>query len=70
MTVPVLHVRTQGNSEDVEMEPLGLSAESTDKAIRDRLARYYDKANGSFDRHVIDRQEGGDMVVRPEAVYG
>lgn len=37
---------------------------------RQAVARQFEVAPGRLASHVVDRSDSGDVVVRPEAVYG
>lgn len=66
----MIHVRFEGRSFDVSEKVLGLKAPASDRTIRDRLAQHLDVGSGRLEGYVVDRLESGDLVVRPEAVYG
>lgn len=66
----MIHVRFEGRSFDVSEKALGLKAPASDQTIRDRLAQHLDVGFGRLQGYVVDRLESGDLVVRPEAVYG
>jgi hypothetical protein len=42
----------------------------TDAQIKQQLARHFDVAVGDFAPYVVDRGPNGDLIIRPEAVYG
>jgi hypothetical protein len=42
----------------------------TDGDIKSKIARHFDVAEDKLQTHVVDRPQTGDLVVRPEAVYG
>jgi hypothetical protein len=42
----------------------------SDVEIKQRLAQHFDVSLGSFAAYVVDRGPNGDLIVRPEAVYG
>lgn len=66
----MIHVRFEGRSFDLQENKLGLNASANDKAIREALAGHLDVGIGRLAGYVIDRQPSGDLIVRPEAVYG
>jgi hypothetical protein len=41
-----------------------------DNIIKQRLAQHFDVQLNRFESYVIDRRPSGDLIVRPEAVYG
>lgn len=73
-----IHVRHQGQSIDLTAQQLGLSEAAlrqaatpeADRTLKDALARFFGEAQGGFEHHVIDRPTNGNLIVRPEAVYG
>lgn len=66
----MVHIRYEGRSVDVREQQLGVSAGMTDREIRQQVARHFDVAAKRLDDYVVDRTPSGDLVVRPEAVYG
>ena len=66
----MVHVRFEGRSYDLmEMEVGGIALMS-DAQILDRLAQHFDVSRARFDSYVVDRSPSGDLIIRPEAVYG
>jgi len=47
-----------------------LTVGMSDAEIRRQLARHFDRQQSAFDGYVVDRRPSGDLIVRPEAVYG
>jgi len=66
----MIHVRFEGRSFDLPEKKLGLKAGFSDAEAREQLARYFDVGLRRFDGYIIDRRSSGDIIVRPEAVYG
>jgi hypothetical protein len=66
----MVHVRYEGRSYDVDEGALRLAVRVSDREIKRRLAVHLDVRGDAFDRYVVDRRPSGDVVVRPEAVYG
>ncbi|MEO1374478.1 MAG: hypothetical protein AAFW70_09220 [Cyanobacteria bacterium J06635_10] len=66
----MIHIRFEGRSYDMQKSELGLSEDVNDSVIKQRLAQHFDVAIDSFEHYVIDRRPNGDLIVRPEAVYG
>lgn len=65
----MVHIRFEGRSVDVAAQ-LGIASGMNDLAVKARVARHLDvNAERLFD-YVIDRGPSGDLIVRPEAVYG
>lgn len=65
-----MHVRFNGRSETFDFASVGISSTSTDREIRESLARHFDRALNVFDNLVIERHANGNITIRPEAVYG
>jgi len=42
----------------------------TDEQIRERLAQHFDVRLDRFETYFVDRTPDGNLIVRPEAVYG
>ena len=66
----MVHIRYEGRSVDVGEQQLGVSAGMTDREIMRQVARHFDVGAKQLDYYVVDRTPNGDLVVRPEAVYG
>jgi flavin reductase (DIM6/NTAB) family NADH-FMN oxidoreductase RutF len=66
----MVHIRFEGRSYDVAEKQLGIAAEMSDQAIKERLAQHFDVKGDRFESYVLDRRPSGDLIVRPEAVYG
>lgn len=66
----MIHVRFEGRSYDLTERQLEVTARLSDDEIRERLARHFEVGRERFKGYVVDRGPGGDLIVRPEAVYG
>ena len=66
----MVHIRFEGRSYDMPESQLGLSVGMNDTAVKQRLAQHFEVQLNRFESYVIDRKESGDLIVRPEAVYG
>ncbi|BDI29150.1 hypothetical protein CCAX7_12010 [Capsulimonas corticalis] len=66
----MVHVRFEGRSYDWTERELNITAALSDTEIRARLAGRFDVGVDRLKDYVIDRTAGGDLIVRPEAVYG
>lgn len=64
-----LHVRFSGTSTELTLEGLGLRRDSSDEAVRSKLARAYGRKPADFAEYVIVREEDA-VIVRPVAFYG
>ena len=66
----MIHVRFEGRSIDFDEHKLGLRAGVSDGEIKQRIGERLDVAIARLSGYVVDRRPSGDVVVRPEAVYG
>ena len=66
----MIHVRNDGRSLDLLAEDLRVTAVMSDTEIRQAVARHLDVALDAFEDLVVDRRPSGDVVLRPEALYG
>jgi hypothetical protein len=66
----MVHVRFEGRSYDFTEQQLELGTAMSDVEIKERLARQFEVGLERFKSYVVDRGPSGDLIVRPEAVYG
>ena len=66
----MVHIRYEGRSVDVGEQQLGVHAGMSDREIRQQVARHFEVGAKRLEDYVVDRTPHGDLVVRPEAVYG
>ncbi|MGL5193880.1 MAG: hypothetical protein ACRC8Y_09865 [Chroococcales cyanobacterium] len=66
----MVHIRFEGRSYDVTESQVGITESMTDAAIKQQLARHFEVNGDRFKDYVCDRRPSGDLIVRPEAVYG
>ncbi len=66
----MVHVRFEGRSCDLQETQVKIEIGMTDEQIKQRLAEHFDVAVDRLYLYVIDRTPNGDLIVRPEAVYG
>ena len=66
----MVHIRFEGRSVDVAETQLGIASEMNDLAVKERVARHLDVNAERLFGYVIDRRPSGELIVRPEAVYG
>lgn len=66
----MVHVRFEGRSYDIPENQLRLTAGMNDTTIKQCLAQYFDVKRDRFESYVVDRRPSGDLIIRPEAVYG
>lgn len=68
----MVHIRFEGRSYDIAENQLGITAAiaMNDRAVKEQVARHLDVNSDRLQFYVIDRRPGGDLIIRPEAVYG
>ncbi len=66
----MVHIRFEGRSYDVTETQLGITENMKENAIKERLSQYFDVGKERFNYYVLDYRPSGDLIVRPEAVYG
>jgi hypothetical protein len=66
----MVHVRFEGQSWSLAFSVLDIGDLSTDRDVRQALARYFDVPARKFAPYVVDRHANGNITVRPEAVFG
>ena len=66
----MVHVRFEGRSYDLREGQLGIKENTNENVIKERLAQHFDVGSDRFSSYVLDRRPSGDLIVRPEAVYG
>jgi len=66
----MVHVRFEGRSYDFTEQQLELGLAMSDTQIKERLACHLEVDLERFKSYVVDHGPSGDLIVRPEAVYG
>ncbi|HLO85433.1 MAG TPA: hypothetical protein VK203_10575 [Nostocaceae cyanobacterium] len=66
----MVHIRFEGRSYDLNENQIGITTRMNDTTIKERLAQHFDVNLNRFTSYVIDRRPNGDLIIRPEAVYG
>ncbi|NJM41122.1 MAG: hypothetical protein HC853_10265 [Anaerolineae bacterium] len=66
----MIHIRYEGRSYDYTDAQIVITAQMTDAEIKQRVAQALDVAVARVEAYVIDRGPNGDVIVRPQAVYG
>lgn len=66
----MLHVRYDGRSFDMDERELDLRVDMPDAEIKQHVARHLEVGVGILAGYVVDRRPNGDVIIRPEAVYG
>ncbi len=66
----MVHIRFEGRSLDIAETQLGITTEMNDIAVKERVSRHLDVHANRLSTYVVDRRPSGDLIIRPEAVYG
>ncbi len=66
----MIHIRYDGMSYDVEEREIGLRGEMGELQVRRAVASYLDVNYDQVEKLVLERSPGGDILLRPEAVFG
>jgi hypothetical protein len=66
----MVHVRFQGRSYDFDERDLGIRVGMSDVEVKRQVAQRFDVGFDRLNEYVVDRGPKGDLIVRPEAVYG
>ncbi|WP_017653330.1 hypothetical protein [Fortiea contorta] len=66
----MVHIRFEGRSVDVVETKLGITAGMNDFAVKEQIARHLDVNSSRLSAYIVDRRPTGDLILRPEAVYG
>jgi hypothetical protein len=66
----VVHVRFAGQSFDVPLRVLDISAGAHNGDVKQALARHLEIHESRLRDYVVDRHGNGNLTVRPEAVFG
>ncbi len=66
----MVHIRFEGRSLDITETQLGISAGMNDGAVKERVSQHLDLNINRLSAYIVDRRPSGDLIIRPEAVYG
>lgn len=66
----MVHIRLEGRSYDMNETQLEIRSQMNDMAVKERVARYFDLDLDRLQFYIVDRRPNGDIIIRPEAVYG
>lgn len=66
----MVHIRFEGRSYDITEQQVQVTTNMSDRAIKEQLSHYLDISTNRLQDYVIDRRPSGDLIIRPEAVYG
>ena len=66
----MVHVRFDGRSYDIQERELGLKTGLSEREIKRRIASHLDINVERLTDYVVDWVADGNLIIRPEAVYG
>jgi hypothetical protein len=66
----MVHIRFEGRSLDVAESQLGIVAGMDDTLVKEHVSRHLEVSTNRLSDYIIDRRPSGDLIIRPEAVYG
>ncbi|CAD5958292.1 hypothetical protein PCC9214_03013 [Planktothrix tepida] len=66
----MVHIRFEGRSLDLSETQLEITQGMSDTAVKERVSRYLDVDGNRLSTYVVDHRPSGDLIIRPEAVYG
>jgi len=66
----VFHIRYAGRTFEIKPKVFELSTKASDREIMTRVADWLGIAETGLKNYVIDRRPSGQVVVRPEAIFG
>ena len=64
------HFRFERRSYDIAEQHLGIQGGMGDRILKAQVARHLEVPVNRLDTYVADHRPSGDVIVRPEAVYG
>lgn len=66
----MVHIRFEGRSLDITQAQLGITTTMSDLVVKERVSQHLDVHTNRLSDYVVDRRPSGDVIIRPEAVYG
>jgi hypothetical protein len=66
----MVHIRFEGRSLDITETQLGISVGMNDGAVKERVSRHLNVNINRLSSYIVNRRPSGDLIIRPEAVYG
>ena len=66
----MIHVRFEGRSLDVQANAIALRDQMSDRELKQAIANYLRVSEDRIVDYVVDRPASGDVIIRPQAVYG
>ena len=70
LEVEMVHIRFEGCSYDVAATQLEVMPGMSDGVLKERAAQYLEVQPNRMQSYVVDHRPNGDIIIRPEAVYG
>ena len=64
------HITFKGEASTLTLEELDVTADMSDEDIIERVAQFYDRSVHELVDYVIQREENGNITIRPEAGWG
>ncbi len=68
--MPMLHLRVNGRSEDLPLDCLGLERFNSSQDVKSAVARHLDMPQTRLKDYTVELHPGGNVTVRPNAVFG
>jgi hypothetical protein len=68
--IVMVHIRFEGRSIDLTETQLGITPSTNERRVKERVAQHLDVNADRLSDYVLDRRPSGDLIIRPEAVYG
>jgi len=66
----MFHIRFAGRTFEIKPKVFELSTQAPDREIMNRVADWLGIPESSLKGYVVDRRPSGQVVVRPEAIFG
>ncbi|MGB3535328.1 MAG: hypothetical protein WBA13_17655 [Microcoleaceae cyanobacterium] len=66
----MVHIRFEGRSYDIDENKLGITTQMNDNSVKQRVANFLEVRQNRLQMYIVDRPQNGDLIIRPEAVYG
>lgn len=70
MTISQIHLRFDGQTQEIDATQLDVGNESTDQQVREAVANYLSVPLAKLTNYVLDRNLGsGVLTLRPQATF-
>ncbi len=66
----MFHIRYEGRTFEIKPRVFELSTQANDRDIMRRVSDWLGVPESGLRNYVVDRRPSGDVVVRPEAIFG